>query len=85
MKKSRALLIGLVFSGCAISPQKKGTMTVADRGTYELSEKGDQYMQTGVYSKKEVTPEYAAGYEKGLSDSKKEEFWAEYDAQWRKK
>ena len=38
-------------------------------------------MQTGVYSQRQVSPEFAEGYEKGLSDSVKREYWSMQDAQ----
>ena len=82
MKLSKiVLLIGLLVSGCAISPQKKGTVTTEMRGASLLTEKGDQLMQTGVYSQRQVSPEFAEGYEKGLSDSVKREYWSMQDAQ----
>jgi hypothetical protein len=76
-----ALLIGLLVSGCAISPQKRGTVTVDGRGAKLLTEKGDQLMGTGVYAKKDVSADFAEGYEKGLSDSVKRDFWSMQDAQ----
>jgi hypothetical protein len=75
------LAIGLILSGCAISPQKKGTVTVEGIGTKDLTEKGDQLMQTGVYAKREVSPDFAEGYEKGLSDAVKREYWSMQEAQ----
>ena len=78
---SKALAIGLLFTSCAISPQKKGTLTVADIGTKGLTERGDQLMGTGVYAKREVSPDFAEGYEKGLSDSVKRDYWSLQDAQ----
>ena len=77
----RMLAIGLVLSGCALSQQKKGTVTVEGIGTKVLTEKGDQLMQTGVYAKREVSPDFAEGYEKGLSDAAKREYWSMQDAQ----
>jgi hypothetical protein len=82
MKLSKIVfLIGVLVSGCAISPQKKGTLTTEMRGASLLTEKGDQLMQTGVYSQRQVSPEFAEGYEKGLSDSVKREYWSMQDAQ----
>jgi hypothetical protein len=82
MRVSRVLLlVGLLVSGCEISPQKKGTVTVAGRGASLLTEKGDQLMDTGIYAKKNVSPEFAEGYEKGLSDSVKRDYWSMQDAQ----
>jgi hypothetical protein len=75
------LAIGLILSGCAISPQKKGTVTVEGIGTKVLTEKGDQLMQTGVYAKREVSPDFAEGYEKGLSDAVKRDYWSMQEAQ----
>jgi hypothetical protein len=75
------LAIGLILSGCAISPQKKGTVTVEGIGTKVLTEKGDPLMQTGVYAKREVSPDFAEGYEKGLSDAVKREYWSMQEAQ----
>jgi len=78
------LLVLFITTGCAeISPQKKGTLTTQDRGTYELTERGDQLMQTGVYSKREVSKDFAEGYEKGLGDAAKDEYWRmQYQQQW---
>ena len=45
------LVIGLILSGCALSPQKKGTVTVEGIGTKVLTEKGDQLMGTGFMPK----------------------------------
>jgi len=81
MRLVRLLMIGSVFAGCAISPQKKGTVTVEGIGTKVLTEKGDQLMQTGVYAKREVSADFAEGYEKGLSDAAKREYWSMQDAQ----
>ena len=77
------LLIGMIvlYSGCALSPQKKGTVTVEGIGTKVLTEKGDQLMQTGVYAKREVSPDFAEGYEKGLSDAAKRDYWSMQEAQ----
>jgi hypothetical protein len=36
-------------------------------GTKGLTEKGDQLMGAGVYAKREVSADFAEGYEKGLS------------------
>jgi len=76
-----ALLVGLFFSGCAISPQKKGTVTTEMRGAELLTDKGDELMHTGVYSQRQVSPAFAEGYEKGLSDSVKRGYWSMQDAQ----
>jgi len=81
MRLVRLLMIGLVFAGCAISPQKKGTVSVEGIGTKALTEKGDQLMQTGVYAKREVSADFAEGYEKGLSDAAKREYWSMQEAQ----
>jgi hypothetical protein len=64
-----------------ISPQKKGTLTVADNGTAYLTNKGDPLMDTGIYARKDVSPQFAAGYEKGLSDAAKREYWSMQDNQ----
>jgi hypothetical protein len=64
-----------------LSPQKKGTVTVEGIGTKVLTEKGDQLMQTGVYAKREVSADFAEGYEKGLSDAAKRDYWAMQEAQ----
>jgi hypothetical protein len=77
----RMLAIGLVVSGCTLSPQKKGTVTVEGIGTKVLTEKGDQLMQTGVYARREVSADFAEGYEKGLSDAAKREYWSMQEAQ----
>ena len=50
-------------------------------GTKVLTEKGDQLMQTGVYAKREVSPDFAEGYDKGLSDAVKREYWSMQEAQ----
>jgi hypothetical protein len=77
-----AVLAALCVSGCALpSPQKKGTVTIAGRGAELLTERGDQLMDTGIYAKKGVSPEFAEGYEKGLSDSVKRDYWSMQDAQ----
>jgi hypothetical protein len=75
------LLLALCISACSISPQQKGTVTTEMRGAGLLTTKGDQLMQTGVYSKREVSADFAEGYQKGLSDSVKRQYWAEQDAQ----
>lgn len=75
------LVVGLLVSGCAISPQKKGTVTTEMRGASLLTDKGDELMQTGVYSQRQVSPAFAEGYEKGLSDSVKRDYWSMQDAQ----
>ena len=71
----------LLFDACAYSPQKKGTVTTEMRGARLLTDKGDQLMQTGVYSKREVSADFAEGYEKGLSDTYKRWWWSMQDAQ----
>lgn len=71
-----AMLAAVVvcFSGCMISPQQKGTVTMADRGTLSLTKKGDRLLDTGIYAKRDVPPEYAEGYVKGMSDQTKREW-----------
>ena len=81
MQLARMLAIGLILSGCALSPQKRGTVTVEGIGTKVLTEKGDQLMQTGVYAKSEVSAGLCRGYEKGLSDAVKREYWSMQEAQ----
>ena len=82
MRISSTLLVGLVFSGCAnITPQKKGTVTIQDRGAQYLTERGDQLMDSGIYAKKNVSPDFAEGYEKGLSDAVKRDYWSMQEAQ----
>jgi hypothetical protein len=82
MRIGSALLVGLVLSGCAnISPQKKGTVTIQDRGAQYLTERGDQLMDSGIYAKKNVSPDFAEGYEKGLSDAVKRDYWSMQEAQ----
>ena len=82
MNLSKLLLIAVLLSGCAIpSPQKRGTLTVADIGAKGLTERGDQLMQTGVYAQKTVSPDFAEGYEKGLSDAAKQDYWGLQNAQ----
>jgi hypothetical protein len=66
----------LLVSGCSMpSPQKKGTVTVAGRGAQLLTERGDQMMGTGIYAKKNVSQDFAEGYEKGLSDAVQRQYW----------
>jgi hypothetical protein len=82
MRLSKLLLLtALLVSACEISPQKKGTVTIAGRGAELLTEKGDQLMDTGIYARKNVSPEFAEGYEKGLSDAAKRDFWSMQEAQ----
>jgi hypothetical protein len=81
MRIIRILAVGLILSGCALSPQKRGTVTVEGIGTKVLTEKGDQLMQTGVYARREVSADFAEGYEKGLSDAAKRDYWAMQEAQ----
>ena len=81
MRIIRILAVGLILSGCALLPQKRGTVTVEGVGTKVLTEKGDQLMQTGVYAKREVSADFAEGYEKGLSDAAKRDYWAMQEAQ----
>jgi hypothetical protein len=65
MQLARALAIGLILSGCALSPQKRGTVTVEGMGTKVLTEKGDQLMQTGAYAKREVSADFAGRVREG--------------------
>ena len=51
------------------------------RGAALLTEKGDELMQTGVYSQRQVSPQFAQGYEKGLSDAAKRDYWSMQEAQ----
>jgi hypothetical protein len=81
MKITELLAITLLFSGCMISPQQKGTLTTSMIGTKGLTEKGDQLMGTGVYAKREVSADFAEGYEKGLSDAAKQDYWSMQEAQ----
>jgi len=81
MRIVRTLVIGLALSGCALSPQKKGTVTVEGIGTKQLTERGDQLMQTGIYAKREVSADFAEGYQKGLSDAVKRDYWSLQEAQ----
>ena len=81
MRTVTLLVVGLALSGCALSPQQRGTVTVEGMGTKVLTEKGDQLMQTGVYAKREVSPDFAEGYEKGLSDAVKRDYWSMQEAQ----
>ena len=81
MRTVTFLVVGLALSGCALSPQQRGTVTVEGMGTKVLTEKGDQLMQTGVYAKREVSADFAEGYEKGLSDAVKRDYWSMQDAQ----
>ena len=83
MKHVSVVVLGvsICLSGCMISPQKRGTVSIEGIGTKVLTEKGDQLMQTGVYAKREVSPDFAEGYEKGLSDAVKREYWSMQEAQ----
>jgi hypothetical protein len=81
MRLARTLAIGLILSGCTLSPQKRGTVGVEWIGTRVLTEKGDQLMQTGVYAKREVSADFAEGYEKGLGDAVKRDYWSTQEAQ----
>lgn len=47
---------------------------MADRGTMTLTQKGDRLMDTGIYAKRDVPPEYAEGYVKGMADQTKREY-----------
>jgi hypothetical protein len=38
-------------------------------------------MGTGVYAKREVSADFAEGYEKGLSDAAKQDYWSMQEAQ----
>ena len=60
---------------------EKGNCNLEGIGTKFLTEKGDQLMQTGVYAKRDVSPDFAEGYEKGLSDAVKREYWSMQEAQ----
>jgi hypothetical protein len=75
MRLYKLVIIGILLPGCTISPQKKGTLTVADIGAKQLTEKGDPLLETGVYAKKYTSPDFAAGYEHGLSDAVKQDYW----------
>ncbi len=57
MKHVSVVVLGvsICLSGCMISPQKRGTVSIEGIGTKVLTEKGDQLMQTGVYAKREVS------------------------------
>ena len=83
MKRYRYFALGLALltPACMISPQKKGTVTTEMRGAALLTEKGDELMQTGVYSQRQVSPQFAQGYEKGLSDAAKRDYWSMQEAQ----
>jgi hypothetical protein len=81
MKKTVSFLFAFILCSCAISPQKRGTVTTEMRGSVLLTEKGDPLMQTGVYSQRQVSTQFAEGYEKGLSDSAKRDFWSLQDTQ----
>jgi hypothetical protein len=67
------------LGGCMVSPQKRGTLTTADIGAKYLTEKGDPFLETGIYAQKNVSPEFAAGLEKGLSDGVKRAYWSMQD------
>jgi type IV pilus biogenesis protein CpaD/CtpE len=83
MKPPRIVLVTmtLLLSGCMSTPQQKGTVTVEGIGTKALTTRGDSLMQTGIYAKREVSEDFAAGYEKGLSDAVKREYWSMQEAQ----
>ena len=44
-------------------------------GAQRLATKGDPLVPTGVYSRRDVSPDWAAGYEAGLADAVKREYW----------
>jgi hypothetical protein len=70
----------LLGAGCS-SIGQRGTVTIQGRGVKELTQRGDQLMSTGKYAQKEVTPDYAAGYQKGIGDAGWREYWSLQDAQ----
>jgi hypothetical protein len=74
-----AVVVGLCLCSCG-SIERRGEVTISGRGVQQLTDKGDPLMETGVYAKKNVPPDYAAGYVKGRSDQIKNEFWSMQDA-----
>jgi hypothetical protein len=75
-------LLHLFLAGCSIAtPQKKGTMTIEDRGAKLATERGDPLMQTGIYAKQNVPADYATGYQAGMTRVIKDEYWDEQHAQ----
>jgi hypothetical protein len=75
MKIRLLLLASLCLSGCVITPHDRGETTTAMRGAQRLATKGDPLMPTGVYSGRDVSPDWAAGYQAGLTDAVKREYW----------
>jgi hypothetical protein len=73
--KRLILLAGLALSGCVITPHDRGQQTTAMAGAQRLATKGDPLVPTGVYSRRDVSPDWAAGYEAGLADAVKREYW----------
>lgn len=78
-----AILICEALSGCGSiqNPQKKGTLTIQDRGAKLMTEHGDPLTETGVYAKKDVPEEYAEGVEQGMMMVAKQEYWDEIHQQ----
>lgn len=76
--------VSLLATSCEtlMSPQKKGTLTTEMRGADYLTNKGDELMRTGIYSKQDVSPAFAAGVEKGELDVIKELYWQHQYQQW---
>lgn len=80
--RSKVILLGLtaLCAGCS-SIGQRGSVTIQGRGASILSQKGDQLMSTGVYARKDVTPDFAAGYHKGIEDAAWREYWSMQDQQ----
>jgi hypothetical protein len=74
-------LIGMavLFAGCADAT--RGQTTVAERGAALLTSKGDQLMGTGIYAQKNVTKDFAEGYEAGLAAAAKQDYWSMQEEQ----
>ena len=78
----RILIVGLVgLLGACSDITQRGTVTVQGRGAVLLTQKGDQLMASGVYAKRNISADWAAGYAAGEADQVKKEFWSMQDAQ----
>jgi hypothetical protein len=77
----RLLLLGLVGLCAGCSSMQPGTVDVQGRGAVLLTQKGDELLQTGIYARRGISKEFAAGYAAGEADQVKKEYWSMVDAQ----